>query len=272
MLFAKWFSAETSKAFLTFGFVSPATDGFILPDENKVFVPVPPGTSLTALVAFFTHNGSNVRVGATPQTSGATANDFTSPVDYTITALDGTTQEHRVTVTVCTPGLVYSKSPVMVSKGTANTAGSVLVPESWLGIPVTALSISAFDNCNTMTNLILPASITTLKNYAVRHCHGLTNLVLPAELTSIGDYVFQDCDNLAFLQIPAGVTSLGHYVFSGCDNLAYLVVNPVTPPGIGTDVFHECTSLTSIRVPAGSVSAYQHAAGWSAHSNIIVAQ
>lgn len=69
---------------------------------------VPFGTVVTALVATFTHNGTDVRITGTLQTSGTTANNFTAPVVYTVTASDASTQNYTVTVTVLpTPGKAY---------------------------------------------------------------------------------------------------------------------------------------------------------------------
>ena len=65
-----------------------------------IAVTVPPGTSLSNLIATFITTGQSVEVGATAQSSGVTPNDFTSPVMYTVTAANGTTQSYVVTVTV----------------------------------------------------------------------------------------------------------------------------------------------------------------------------
>ncbi|HEY1548638.1 MAG TPA: hypothetical protein VGG28_12505 [Kofleriaceae bacterium] len=58
-----------------------------------------PGVTVTGLVATFATTGASVAVGSTAQQSGVTSNDFTSPVSYTVTAADGTTQTYTVTVT-----------------------------------------------------------------------------------------------------------------------------------------------------------------------------
>ena len=72
-------------------------------DTNKtIAVTVPIGTDVTALVATFTTTGTSVAVGATLQTSGVTANDFTNPVSYTVTAADNSTVNYTVTVIVPT--------------------------------------------------------------------------------------------------------------------------------------------------------------------------
>ena len=72
---------------------------------------MPHGTTVTALIATFTTDGESITVGATPQVSGVTPNDFTSPVTYTVHAADGTTQNYTVTVTVASPAIVQIALP-----------------------------------------------------------------------------------------------------------------------------------------------------------------
>lgn len=67
-----------------------------------ITVTMPYGTNVTALIATYTTTGQSVKVSNVTQISGITANDFTSPVIYTVTAADGTTQDYTVTVTVAT--------------------------------------------------------------------------------------------------------------------------------------------------------------------------
>lgn len=70
-------------------------------DAGTIAVDVPSGTTITALVAAFTlTTGASVVVGATPQVSGTTANDFTSDVDYDVTGSNGDTKTFTVTVTI----------------------------------------------------------------------------------------------------------------------------------------------------------------------------
>ena len=54
---------------------------------------------MTVLVATFTNTGSSIKVGSTVQVNGMTANDFSSPIAYTVTAADGSTVSYMVTVT-----------------------------------------------------------------------------------------------------------------------------------------------------------------------------
>jgi hypothetical protein len=69
---------------------------------SSLRVALPTGTDVTAFVATFTTTGANVSVGTTVQVSGVTANNFTGPVTYTVTAGDGSTRTYVVTVTTPT--------------------------------------------------------------------------------------------------------------------------------------------------------------------------
>lgn len=84
-------------------------DGVLVGNDYTVTVRY--GTDVTALVASFTNSAlSMVSIGAVTQTSGVTANDFTSAVTYTVTAEDGTTQTYTVTVVIhpLASGAAYS--------------------------------------------------------------------------------------------------------------------------------------------------------------------
>lgn len=95
---------DSSNAITAFSFaaLTPAVTATI--NGTAITATVPYGTPITALVATFTTTGSSVAVGATPQVSGTTPNDFTSLVTYTVTAADSTTQDYTVTVTVAIAG------------------------------------------------------------------------------------------------------------------------------------------------------------------------
>ncbi len=74
--------------------------GTIDETAKTISVTMPNGTNATNLIATFSTTGTSVTAGSMLQASGATPNDFTSPVAYTVTAGDGTTTIYTVTVTV----------------------------------------------------------------------------------------------------------------------------------------------------------------------------
>ena len=77
----------------TFGSLTPAVAGTI--DDNDITVTVPSGTDVTSLSPTVV-----VSPEATVSPASGTAQDFTSPVTYTVTAEDGSTATYTVTVNV----------------------------------------------------------------------------------------------------------------------------------------------------------------------------
>jgi hypothetical protein len=82
----------------SFSFPSVGAIGII--SGTGIAVTVPFGTDVTGLVAAFTTTGKSVEVGLLAQSSGVTANDFTGPVTYTVTATDGFIRNYTVIVSV----------------------------------------------------------------------------------------------------------------------------------------------------------------------------
>ena len=98
---------------------------------------MPTDTDVTALVATFTTTGANVEVGSTVQISGTTANNFTSPVIYTVTAADATTQDYTVTVTVVAKSITAFS--LNGAQGTINQTAKTISVTVPTGTDVTAL-------------------------------------------------------------------------------------------------------------------------------------
>ena len=76
--------------------------GVIDTTAKAIALTLPFGTSVTSLVATFSITGASVTVDDVAQMSSITSNDFTSPVSYLVTAVDGSSTIYTVTVTVAT--------------------------------------------------------------------------------------------------------------------------------------------------------------------------
>ncbi|NCC88071.1 MAG: hypothetical protein EOM05_09445 [Clostridia bacterium] len=88
---------------LSFSFAEQTGDAVIDAVNRTIAIEVASDADITDLIATFTTSDfvDSIVVGLTPQVSGTTSNDFTSPVDYELTAQDGTTTiTWTVTVTV----------------------------------------------------------------------------------------------------------------------------------------------------------------------------
>ena len=96
-------SLQCAKAFTSFSFDAAGNTALAADFDGNIRgtgIAVTPYTSdVTSLVATYTAGGTSVKIGDTLQISGVTTNDFSTPVTYTVTAADGTTQDYTVTVT-----------------------------------------------------------------------------------------------------------------------------------------------------------------------------
>src|ERR1019366_2783876 len=94
-----------------------------------IAVTVPSGTNLTGLIATFATTGASVKVGTTLQSSGSTPNTFPSSpgsLTYTVTAVDGSTADYNVTVTVAVGlNLRRTASFAVLSTGSSITAAGI---------------------------------------------------------------------------------------------------------------------------------------------------
>ena len=95
----------------------------------------------------------------------------------------------------------------------------IVIPDS-----VTSIGIGAFFNCSSLSNIVIPDSVTSIGGAAFFICGSLSNIVIPDSVTSIGDSVFRACSSLSEIVIPSSVTSIGSGAFGGCASLQYLSI------------------------------------------------
>ena len=74
---------------------------------------------------------------------------------------------------------------------------------------------------------------------AFSFCSSLSEIVIPSSVTNIGDWAFSGCDSLSEIVIPSSVTSIGHHAFYGCRSLSEIVI-PSSVTSIGDWAFYDC--------------------------------
>ncbi len=160
---------------------------------------------------------------------------------------------------------------------------------------MTTIGDYAFFECEVLTNVTIPNSVTSLGGAAFEYCDSLTDVTIGSGVTNIGDGAFSECLSLnsitvntsnpvyssvagvlfnksqtALMQYPAGnggtsytipssVTSIGDEAFEHSDSLTNVTI-PNSVTNIGDGAFSECTSLTSITVNTNN-PAYSSVAG-----------
>jgi hypothetical protein len=146
--------------------------GIVNETAKTISLTMPYGTNVTAQVATFTTSGAGVMVVAVAQTSGITANNFTSPVAYTVTASDSTTAAYTVTVTVATAAgrmpvnLRTAGNFVVLAETGVSTTGTTAVVGDIGVSPVAATYLTGFSLIIDSTNAFSTSSFVTGKLYA----------------------------------------------------------------------------------------------------------
>jgi hypothetical protein len=119
----------------------------------------------------------------------------------------------------------------------------VVIPDS-----VTSIGDGAFEGCRSLTEVVIPNSVTSIGDRAFSVCRFLTEVVIPNCVTSIGDRTFLGCSSLTEVVIPDSVTNIGKGAFANCCSLAEVVIpNSVTT--IGGFAFMKCKSLAEVVIP-----------------------
>ena len=100
----------------------------------------------------------------------------------------------------------------------------IVVPESYNGLPVEAIGVSAFVYNKSVKRIILPSSIKAIGRYAFSGCNSLEAVNLPEGLTRIESGAFGSCEALKEIAIPSSVIEIDEGQFDGCKSLAKITV------------------------------------------------
>ena len=163
-------------------------------------------------------------------------------------------------------------------------SGTLIIPGTIEGKPVTSIGEDAFFECEFLTSITIPEGVTSIGDWAFDECTRLNSITIPDSVTSIGDWAFYCCEDLTSIIIPDSVTSIGEGAFSRCSALTTIEVGagnvnytdvdgilfntdktllhtypadktganytiPDSVTSIGTSAFRECTRLTNITIP-----------------------
>lgn len=164
-----------------------------------------------------------------------------------------------------------------------DAAGTVEVPATLGGAPVTEIAKEAFSGCSDVKEIVLPDSVLFIGERAFAYCFSLQQITLSAGLQRLGTAAFFECVVLKSVEIPAQTTNIGFCPFSQCTSIQSVTVDPDNPVyysagnciieresgtlavgcsaseipqdgsirAIGESAFEYCTELTQVTVPAG---------------------
>ena len=107
----------------------------------------------------------------------------------------------------------------------------------------------AFRDCKSLTSVIIPSSVTEIREYAFDGCISLKNVNIPSSVTEIGCGAFGGCSSLTSVNIPSSVTKIEGGTFDFCTSLTSVNI-PSSVTSIGTRAFWCCWFLVSVKIPS----------------------
>ena len=141
------------------------------------------------------------------------------------------------------------------SKSTSGSGYTVLQNEDLAdGVKLVVggdVSDYAFYNCDTLKEVIIPGSVTSIGGLAFTYSDNLESVTIANTVTNIDSNAFKDCTSLSSVTLEEGLTLVGANMFYGCTALTSVDL-PDSLTTISTGAFNG-SGLTSVDIP-GSVA------------------
>lgn len=115
---------------------------------------------------------------------------------------------------------------------------------------VTTIDFGAFNTCEALQDAYINANVTALNFGLFSGCTALTSVTLPETLQSIDERLFKDCGNLTTINIPASVSTIGKMAFYNCKSLAAINLGSCQVSDINENTFYGCSALASVTLPS----------------------
>ena len=115
-------------------------------------------------------------------------------------------------------GVVFNKDKTRLLFAPKAISGTYSVPDT-----VKEIGDSAFSDCLSLTDVVIPQSTTLMGQYAFFGCQGLKSVQLGGVL-SIAKQAFQGCSALTEINLPDGLLYLRFLAFDYCSSLSCVVI------------------------------------------------
>ena len=125
---------------------------------------------------------------------------------------------------------------------------------------VTTIEYGAFSFCNSLSNITIPDSVTSIGEYAFASTN-ISSIAIPSGVTSIPNNFIYNNSGLLILTMSDGVTSIGNSAFQGCSNFKSFNSNvdgdinlPTSLTTIGNQAFRNSYTFNRLTIPSGVTS------------------
>ncbi len=243
------------------------TSGEILNNQNQEFYFFSTNQnwgsgSLSTQDCYYTSTENNPIWYNTPQTATTLYSIFLTP-----NCTDGT----QDTIGTNTDIIISHNVTLIPNQAFLNntTITNVLIPNS-----VTSIEPASFGGCSELKSIVVGESNCIIEKETNTLIQGCNNSIIPDGVASIGDAAFGLCSSLTNINIPDSVTSIGLEAFVLCTSLTTVTIGENSQlTTIRNSAFGLCTSLRNIRIP-NSVTSIKPAsfAGCSELKSIVVGE
>lgn len=131
----------------------------------------------------------------------------------------------------------------------SSLAGTLIIPDSVIyndvSYPVTSIGYNAFHHAYGMDTVVLPNTLTVIKQEAFAGCLDLASVAIPNSVIMIGNVAFGGCHNLSDLTIGESVVTIGNQAFDADTSLVSLTI-PNSVVSIGSAAFSQNYSLRTV--------------------------
>ncbi len=156
----------------------------------------------------------------------------------------------------------YNLSSIVIPDSVKSIGTFAFSDTAWLDEqrkknPLVILNHILIDGYTCHGQVKIPYGVTRIEDYAFMEAthnddyfsvsSDLTDISIPASVTSIGSYAFYDCENLTKIDIPDSVKSIGNHAFCSCINLQQVILPP-SLESIGHFAF-AYTPLAEVTIP-----------------------
>lgn len=113
---------------------------------------------------------------------------------------------------------------------------------------VRSLGEYIFWDCQSLTDVKLPTSLTTLRKQCFKHCTALKSITLPDNITLIDESAFEECSTLETVTFPKNLKDINAKAFYNC-NLKKVDLSQTQVETIGMGAFAHNTQCKEAYLP-----------------------
>lgn len=187
--------------------------------------------------------------------------------DYEINdRTDGEYHTKYTAYTVAAGGTLFFHASDRTIAGYKGVLGDLDIPSSIDGVPVEKISEKAFDNCETITSVVIPPSVTDIGEGAFQDCPALLSVKVAGSVQTISKRAFYNDRMLREIVLEEGVQKVcregfGRKWFGDVPTEEMTISIPSSLAEIGDYAFYGCNNLQSLNVPEGVAKIGKYAFG-----------